>query len=114
MTVIPDGNCQRSRREDRLRLNNDVLDDEILIALEARTGFNVLGLDHLGLMNCKLWALGAASTGFALSFRALLRRLLHAARLQLRPAFDPLEPHNLLAQRCDQCILLGNLLVGLQ
>src|SRR5262249_56375424 len=95
-------------------LNNDVLDDEVLISLEACTDLNVFGLDDLGLIDGDLGALGATSSGaLALSFGASLRRLLHAARLQLRPAFQPLEPRVLLAQCCYLCISLGNLLVGL-
>jgi hypothetical protein len=115
------GDASRQRRHDRLagrhqpalapiehcrRLHDQVLDGELLVALEAGAGRNVLGLDDLGLGDGQPAALGPAPADLALALGCGpgLRRLLHAARHDLGPALQALQPRNLVTQLGILCL----------
>jgi hypothetical protein len=96
--------------EHRQRPHHEVLDDKLLIALEACAGRHVLGLDGPGLVDRELRALGATTTDLARPLGWGLGRLLHAARLELGAAIEPLEPRHLLTQGFVLCLEPGNVL----
>ena len=80
---------------------DQILDDDVLVALEARAGRR-RRLQHLLLADHQVIPLRATST-LALRLARLprrrrLARLLHPGRLQLRPRRQPLQPGNLLPE----------------
>lgn len=91
---------------DHLRAQHQVLHDETRMALAARARRHRHRDDPL-LVDDQLRRLAAAAPLPALGRRRLrLARLLHAARLDRRPALQPLQPRDLialLAHRPPQC-----------
>ncbi|ASY73900.1 hypothetical protein SF83666_a43120 (plasmid) [Sinorhizobium fredii CCBAU 83666] len=86
---------------DRRRLDDQVLDDEVLVALEAGARRN-LGLHDPILDRHSRQVRLAAATSLAAGVRCRISRarLLHAARpvgLDVRPALQTLQPRDLLA-----------------
>src|SRR5207249_11771294 len=97
---------------DRRRLDDQILDDEILVPFEAGAHRD-LGLDDPILDHHPRQRLLAAPTPLAVAAprRLLLARPFHAARfagLDVRSALQPLEPGNLVALLSDQLLLLGD------
>src|SRR5829696_2399329 len=90
---------------------HEILNQEGLVAFEARAGRDGPGLDDALLMNGQIGALGALAPAFAR--RTLLGRglagLLHATRLDLGPAFEPLETGDLVPLGRDGALQLGDL-----
>src|SRR4051812_35352047 len=90
---------------------HEILNQEGLVAFEARAGRDGPGLDDALLMNGQIGALGALAPAFAR--RTLLGQglagLLHAARLDLGPAFEPLETGDLVPLGRDGALQLGAL-----
>src|SRR3954463_6070784 len=90
---------------------HEILNHEGLVAFEARAGRDGPGLDDALLMNGQIGALGALAPAFAR--RTLLGQglagLLHAARLDLGPAFEPLETGDLVPLGRDGALQLGAL-----
>src|SRR4051812_36575659 len=90
---------------------HEILNHEGLVAFEARAGRDGPGLDDALLMNGQIGALGALAPAFAR--RTLLDQglagLLHAARLDLGPAFEPLETGDLVPLGRDGALQLGAL-----
>src|SRR3954468_14654967 len=90
---------------------HEILNHEGLVAFEARAGRDGPGLDDALLMNGQIGALGALAPAFAR--RTLLGQglagLLHAARLDLGPAFEPLETGDLVPLGPDGALQLGAL-----
>src|SRR4051812_27823397 len=90
---------------------HEILNHEGLVAFEARAGRDGPGLDDALLMNGQIGALGALAP--ALARRTLLGQglagLLHAARLDLGPAFEPLETGDLVPLGRDGALQLGAL-----
>src|SRR3954464_9063973 len=90
---------------------HEILNHEGLVAFEARAGRDGPGLDDALLMNSQIGALGALAPAFAR--RTLLGQglagLLHAARLDLGPAFEPLETGDLVPLGRDGALQLGAL-----
>src|SRR3954467_1540453 len=90
---------------------HEILNDEGLVAFEARAGRDGPGLDDALLMNGQIGALGALAPAFAR--RTLLGQglagLLHAARLDLGPPFEPLETGDLVPLGRDGALQLGPL-----
>ncbi|EDP60995.1 hypothetical protein BAL199_00660 [alpha proteobacterium BAL199] len=89
----------------RRRADNQILNDERLVALEARARRN-RSLHHPILDHDTRQLLGAATTALAAPTRRRLgcARLLHAARLQLRTCRQPLQSRDLIALLGD-CLL---------
>src|SRR3954451_2443419 len=90
---------------------HEILNHEGLVAFEARAGRDGPGLDDALLMNGQIGALGALAPAFAR--RTLLGQglagLLHAARLDLGPAFEPLETGDLVPLGRDGALQRGDL-----
>jgi hypothetical protein len=93
---------------DHPRLEPKVLDDEVLVAFETRSDRR---RDRKPLLLVDHQLLAARPRTFLLATppRPLLRRLLHARRLQLGLALVPLQPRDLLLQRFDLSVLVGEL-----
>src|SRR5205814_8750570 len=86
-----------------MRANDEVLDDEVFIALEPRPLRNRRLAAPL-LVDGPLGRLVATATARPVRCRSWLARLLHPARLSgldVRPAFQPLQPRDLLALLAD-------------
>ena len=124
------GDASRQRRHDGLagrrqpalapiehgvRLHDQVLDHELLVALETGASRNVLRPDDLALGDGELRSLGPAPPDLALAFgrRPGLRRLLHAARRDLGPALQALQPRDLVTQLGILCLQSGIVLQNL-
>ena len=88
---------------DRPRLDDDILDDKVLVALEARAFRQAVWLQDTGLVNGERSPLGAAAT-LPPGVPSGIRRLLHAAGLELGASLQALEPRDLLAQFCVLCL----------
>ena len=87
---------------------HQILNQESFVPLEARTGRNVR-LQDLA-FNADPWCRLATAT-MAIALAALRRGSpLHAAWFDRRPAFQPLQPHKLLAQLRHDPLLLSILL----
>src|SRR4051812_25255693 len=90
---------------------HEILNHEGLVGFEARAGRDGPGLDDALLMNGQIGALGALAPAFAR--RTLLGQglagLLHAARPDLGPAFEPLETGDLVPLGRDGALQLGAL-----
>ena len=98
------------------RLHDEVLDEKLLVALEAGALGDVRALDDFGLTDRELGSLCAATTDLARALALGPGRLVHAAglaRLDLRPALQALEPHVLVAQLGVLCLQSGNVLQNL-
>ena len=101
--------------KDRPWLYDNVLNDEVLVALEAGGRRQVVRLADPSFVYAELRPLGAAPALPAAAFGSgCLRRLLHAAGLELRAALQALEPRDLLAQLRVLCLQPGVLLQSLQ
>ena len=84
-----------------MRAQHEVLDDEILVALEARAGGDVR-LDDPLLMEGEPIGLAPAAASPVLLARLGSAALLHAAGLHLGPALHALERRNLRPQLGDR------------
>ena len=86
---------------DHPRHQQQILDDDVLVALEARAGRR-RGRQHALFADDQAISLGTTSTlALRLARRPRRRRrarLLHPGRLQLRPRRQPLQPGNLLLE----------------
>lgn len=95
------------------RPHDQVLDQELFVALETGAFRHTLDLDDLRLVDRHLRALGPAAAVSAPSGGRGLGCLLHAARLDLGSPFQTLQPRDLLTQLRVLCLEPGDLLQGL-
>jgi hypothetical protein len=90
-----------------MRMQHEILDEEILVALEAGAWRN-LRLDDALLADGEPFTLAALGAGFlALASRLGLGALVHAARLHPRSALQALEGRNLPPQFGDRLLQRG-------
>src|SRR5208337_2380882 len=95
-------------------LDDEILNDEVFIALEAGAFRQAVRLDDPGLVNGERRPLCAAVPLPPAAFGASgLRRLLHAAGLKFRAFLQTLEPCDLLAKLSVLCLQPGNFLQSL-
>ncbi len=100
--------------QNRPRLDDQILDDEVLVPFEPGALRQAVRLQNAGLVNGELCALGAAPPLFpAILGGGSLYRLLHAAGLELGAALQALEPCDLLAQLRVFCLEPGILFQSL-
>ena len=95
------------------RFDDQILDDELLVALEAGAFGQALDLDVPGLVDRQLGTAGATPAFFARPFGRRLRRLLHAAGLDLGPNIQTLQPCDLVTQLGVLCLQPGIVLQNL-
>ena len=88
---------------DRPRLYDDILDDKVLVAFEARPFRQAVRLENTSLVNGEGRPLGAA-VALPPGAPGSIRRLLHATGLELGPSLQALEPRDLLAQLSVLCL----------
>ena len=102
--------------EGRPCLDDEILDDELLVAFEAGAGRHVRGLDDRRLGDAELGALGAAPALAAAGLGGRLGGGLHAARLaglDVGTSLEALQPRDLIAQLGVLGLEPGELLQGL-
>src|ERR1700751_3329995 len=93
---------------DDMRMDRQILHDEACIAFKARARRGI-GLDDLFLVDRQLRSGAAAFAASRASRFVRLGRLLHAARFEIGPAWTALQPGDLVAQRSNHALLLGDL-----
>src|SRR6476659_8223961 len=91
---------------DHLRTQHQVLHHEILVALEPRSGWRQC-LEHLLLDDSPRYRLATTLT-LAIPRRFPRARVLHAARLNVRPPLQAFEPGDLLALLGDDTLEFGH------
>jgi len=92
---------------DHLRAQHQILDDESVVSFEPRAGWH-LHTQHTALDADPRYGL-AASTMLAMARRLWRRGIVHAARLEVRAAFQTLQSRNLVPLLRHNTLQLGNL-----